>query len=109
MLDIRRLSLLRALSAMFGMNVADAEYASEVLHGGTVGEVCRVSGDGVDRRWRSTFLARLEEPAEVGSAIATPVVGGGSMTSFGLEIRQTPRATGPATRLSSAHATTFAF
>jgi tRNA A-37 threonylcarbamoyl transferase component Bud32 len=29
---------------MFATCVVDAEYASEVLHGGTVGEVCKVSG-----------------------------------------------------------------
>ena len=44
MVDIRKSSLLSALSEMLETRVRDAEYATEVLQGGTVGDVRKISG-----------------------------------------------------------------
>jgi thiamine kinase-like enzyme len=44
MVDIRKSSLLSALSEMLETKVDDAEYATDVLQGGTVGDVCKISG-----------------------------------------------------------------
>ena len=44
MADIRKPSLLKALGTMLGENVNDAAYSVEVLQGGTVSDVVKVSG-----------------------------------------------------------------
>lgn len=44
---INRASLLQALSNKFGVNVKDAAYETELLQGGDVGEVYRISGEAV--------------------------------------------------------------
>jgi thiamine kinase-like enzyme len=61
MVDIRKQSLLGALSEMLGTNVSNAEYAAEVLSGGTVGDVCRVTGTALTANGAQPFSLVLKE------------------------------------------------
>lgn len=61
MCQIDKLPLLTAVSKMLGKPATDAEYTSEVLQGGTVGEVCKVSGEAIfDGGGREKFVLVLK-------------------------------------------------
>lgn len=45
MYDINKTSLLSALGNMFKVEINDASFSTQVLQGGTVGEVCRIAGE----------------------------------------------------------------
>ena len=45
MVEINRESLQKALGGMFSAPIKDVSYTAELMRGGTVGEVVRVSGE----------------------------------------------------------------
>jgi hypothetical protein len=62
-IDINKTTLLTALNNMFKTgDITDAVYATESLRGGTVGEVCRISGEAVNKNGlRFPFTLVLKE------------------------------------------------
>ncbi|MGE5652742.1 MAG: aminoglycoside phosphotransferase family protein [Bacillota bacterium] len=54
-MEIEKTSLLRALSSMFGVNVSDAIFSVELLQGGTVGEVSKLSGEALTQEGHRPF------------------------------------------------------
>lgn len=60
MVNISKLSLLDALKKMFETDIIDADYSLEILQGGTVGDVCKLSGMAMTNDSSSPFTLVLK-------------------------------------------------